>query len=158
MPRSGKRDRPGPLAHAHATGMCGGTFESLPSTQKAGYPNRYPAFCKRPPKSTLFDVRTPKSTPDVRTANRKMSLPYYPIEQSFPLRTSPIFSYTGAENGSSFSVVCRNTQSNDLFHAVIAMPLGAVLGNSTNGKALFHEKNRLPIGSPDQHDVGALFL
>ena len=56
------------------------------------------------------------------------------------------------------SVVCRNTQSNDLFHAVIAMPLGAVLGNSTNGKALFHEKTRLPIGRPDQHDVGALFL
>ena len=48
--------------------------------------------------------------------------------------------------------------TNVLFHTAIAMPLGAVLGNSTNGKALFHEKTRLPIGSPDQHDVGALFL
>ena len=57
-----------------------------------------------------------------------------------------------------FFVINRNTQSNDLFHAVIAMPLGAILGNSTNGKALFLEKNRLPIGRPDQHDVGALFL
>ena len=137
-----------------------------PTRRRAGFhrpqgrfsPSARTDLVERPPKSTLFDVRTPKSTPDVRTANRKKSLPYYPIEQSFHLRTSPIFSYTGAENGSSLSVVCRNTQSNDLFHAVIAMPLGAVLCNSTNGKALFHEKTRLPIGSPDQHDVGALFL